>query len=362
MQAGEQPLQPGVLAPPSDWVLPKRAGVAANVWKFIRRKPLGAIGVLIVIIMVAMTLGTPKLEFGSPLIPSRPLGFELGPPWLARYDAETVFRDLETGRIARFNEPDAGHWLGTDKGGRDTYSRMVWAARRSLFIGIWALTFATIAGTAIGVVSAYFRGWLDTLVQRVMDSFQAFPALLILILLVSLFPSNERTLFTVPLLGPWMINGLTILAIGLGFVGVTSVQRIVRGVVLSTREQPYVEAARVLGATDLRTMVFHILPNILAPIIVVFSIGIGAVILAEAALSFIAPQRVPQDPSWGIMLQQTRDAVPPFPPFLPFHIFAGETEGYHTLAAGGAIAFAVLGFNLAGDALRDVLDPRLRVG
>jgi peptide/nickel transport system permease protein len=94
----------------------------------------------------------------------------------------------------------------------------------------------------------------------------------------------------------------------------------------------------------------------------VFSIGLGAVILAEAALAFIAPQRVPQDPSWGIMLQQTRDAIPPFPPFAPFTILEGKPEGYHTLAAGGAIAMAVLGFNLAGDALRDVLDPRLRVG
>jgi peptide/nickel transport system permease protein len=133
-------------------------------------------------------------------------------------------------------------------------------------------------------------------------------------------------------------------------VGVTSVQRIVRGVVLSTREQPFVEAARVLGATDLRAMVFHILPNIMAPVIVVFSIGLGTVILAEAALAFIVPESVPSDPSWGIMLSVTRDSLPP------------EAKGYHTVAAGGAIVLAVLGFNLAGDALRDVLDPRLRVG
>ena len=333
MQAEEQHAQPAVLAAPSEWVLPKRPSVAANVWKFIRRKPLGAFGMLIVIVMLAMTLGTPKAEFGAPDIPSRPLGFELGKPWLARFDAETVFRDAETGRIARFFEPSGDHWLGTDRGGRDTYSRMVFAARRSLFIGLWALTFAIVVGTAIGVVSAYFRGWFDTLIQRLMDSFQAFPALLILIMLISLFNPS-----------------LTVLALGLGFVGVTSVQRIVRGVVFSTREQPYIEAARVVGATDLRTMVFHILPNIMAPVIVVFSIGLGAVILAEAALSFIVPAKVPQDPSWGIMLNVTRSFLPP------------EPEGYHTLAAGGAIVFAVLGFNLAGDALRDVLDPRLRVG
>ena len=336
MQAGEQQAQTGVVAAPDEWTLPKRPSIAANLWKFVRRKPLGAFGVLVVLVMLAMTLGTPKADFGAPELPSRPLGFELGQPWLARYDAEATFFIAEgpdAGRIARFNKPSADHWLGTDQGGRDTYSRMVFGARRSMFIGIWALTFATIVGTAIGVVSAYFRGWLDTLTQRIMDSFQAFPALLILILLVSLRPPS-----------------LTVLALGLGFVGVTSVQRIARGVVFSTREQPFVEAARVIGATDLRTMVFHILPNIMAPLIVVFSIGLGAVVLAEAALSFLVPGRVPQDPSWGIMLSKTREFLPP------------EAQGYHTLAAGGAIVLSVLGFNLAGDALRDVLDPRLRVG
>ena len=330
---GEQQARAPVLAPPAEWALPERPGIPSNIWKFIRRKPLGAFGVFLVLLMLAMTLGWPKAEFGAPQLPSRPLGFELGKPWLARFDAETTFRDAESGRIAQYFLPSADHWLGTDKGGRDTYSRMVFAARRSLFIGLWALAFATVVGTTIGIISAFFRGWLDTVIQRLMDSFQAFPALLILILLVSLFNPD-----------------LTILAIGLGFVGVTSVQRIVRGVVFSTREQPYIEAAKVIGATDTRTMVFHILPNIMAPIIVLISVGLGAVILAEAAISFIAPQRVPQGPSWGIMLNVTRSFLPPDP------------EGYHTLAAGGAIVFSVLGFNLAGDALRDGLDPRLRVG
>ena len=333
MEAGEEQAQPAVMTAPSDWVMPTRPSVASGIWKFIRRKPLGAFGMLLVIAMLAMTLGTPKAEFGTPQLPSRPLGFELGKPWLARFRAETIFRDAESGRIARYFQPDADHWLGTDRGGRDTYSRMVYAARRSLFIGMWALTFATVIGTTVGVVSAYFRGWLDTVTQRLMDAFQAFPALLLLILVIAAFNPN-----------------LTIMALALGFVGITSVQRIVRGVVFSTREQPYVEAARVLGATDLRTMVFHILPNIMAPIIVVFSIGLGAVILAEAALAFIVPARLPSAPSWGIMRSTTRAFLPPDP------------EGYHTLAAGGAIVFSVLGFNLAGDALRDVLDPRLRVG
>jgi peptide/nickel transport system permease protein len=349
LQTGEPQAQAGALAAPAEWTLPKRPGVAANVWKFIRRKPLGAFGMLLVILMVSMTVGPPKAEFGVPELPNRPLGFELGKPFMARFEANDVFRGGErnalVGSIDRFLEPSTKHWFGTDRGGHDTYSVMVYAARRSLFIGLWALFFATIVGCAIGVVSAYFRGWSDTMVQRFMDSIQAFPPLILLILIISVFEPN-----------------LTIMAIALGIVGVTSVQRIVRGVVLSTREEPYVEAARVVGASDLRAMMFHIIPNIMAPVIVVFTIGLGSVILAEAALAFIVPENVPSDPSWGIMLHFTQEHLPPFPPFLPFTLFEGDPEGYHTLAAGGAIVLSVLGFNLAGDALRDVLDPRLRVG
>ena len=333
MYADEQQAAAAVLAPPAEWVMPERPSVSTTVWRFIRRKPLGAFGLLLVFVLIAATLGTPRAEFGRPRLPSRPLGFELGPPWMARYNAEVNFRDPETGRVAQYEAPSLKHWFGTDENGRDTYSRVIAGTRRSMFVGLWALTFATVIGTAVGVVSAYFRGWLDIFTQRFMDAFQAFPALLILLLLLSLFKPD-----------------LTILALGLGFVGITGVQRIVRGVVLSTREQPYVEAARVIGASDLRTMVFHILPNITAPIIVVFSIGLGLVITTEAAVSFIAERYVPQGPSWGIMLSRSRSFFPPDP------------EGWHTVAAGGAIALAVLGFNLAGDALRDVLDPRLRLG
>jgi len=186
VQAEDQQSQPAALAAPDEWTLPKQPSIASNIWKFIRRKPLGAFGVLLVLVMLAMTLGTPKAEIGVPSLPSRPLGFELGQPWLAKFDAEETFRGAD-GRIAQYFNPSTKHWLGTDRGGRDTYSRMVFAARRSLFIGIWALAFATIVGTTVGVLSAYFRGWFDTMIQRLMDSFQAFPALLILILLVSLF-------------------------------------------------------------------------------------------------------------------------------------------------------------------------------
>ncbi len=331
----DEPAAAVVLAPPSEWALPKQPTILSTVWRFIRRKPLGAFGMLIVLFMVMMTVGTPQAEFGMLELPSRPLGFELGKPWLSRYDAEQQFKHVDSGRLIQYEAPSLKHWLGTDQAGRDNWSRIVWGARRSLFVGLWALAIATAAGAIIGILSGFFRGWLDTVVQRLMDALQSFPPLITLILIVSLQPFTNQP-------------SLTIVAFALGFVGITQVQRIVRGVVLSTREQPYVEAARVIGASDLRTMVFHILPNIMAPIIVIFSIGLGAVILAEAALAFIAPQQVPQDPSWGLMLNQGR--------------FVMLDHPWPALVSGSAIALAVLGFNLAGDALRDVLDPRLRLG
>jgi len=170
-----------------------------------------------------------------------------------------------------------------------------------------------------------------------MDALQAFPALLTLILILTIRPFSAEP-------------SLVVAAFALGFVGIPPVQRIVRGVVLSTREQQYIDAARVIGATDARTMAYYILPNIMASIIVVFSTGLGVVILAEAALAFLVPQLVPPEgASWGLMLDQAENDG------LATHPWPG-------IVSALAIALAVLGFNLAGDALRDVLDPRLRSG
>jgi peptide/nickel transport system permease protein len=331
-----QAAAPEAAAP--EFALPRRASVPQNIWKFIKGKPLGAFGALLVLILFAMTLGTPRLDdWDVPELPDRPFGFLLDSPWMARYDVEDKFYRLDNNgqsRLSRLESPSAEHWFGTDASGRDTWARIVYGARRSLFVGIYALLLATVVGAAIGIISGYFRGWLDTGGQRVMDALQAFPPLIAIILVVSINPlTNSPNLF--------------VIAMALGIVGVPSVQRITRGVVLSTREQQYVEAAKVVGATDARTMRHYILPNIFASIIVVFSTGLGVAILAEAALSFILPEKVPQGASWGLMLQEAQA-------FLVDHPWMG-------LFSSGAIALAVLGFNLAGDALRDVLDPRLRL-
>jgi ABC-type dipeptide/oligopeptide/nickel transport system permease subunit len=304
----------------------------SSVLKFIRKKPLGAIGFAIVGMLVFATLGTPKLSFGVPALPDRPLGFELGHPWLQRYSPDATFKLNSRARI--FEGVSSEHWLGTDKAGRDVWARVINGARRSLFVGLWALILATLIGASIGVVSGYFGGLLDTIVQRLMDALQSFPPLIALILIVSINPLTSSP-------------NLLVIAFALGFVGIPTVQRIVRAVVLATREQQYVEAARTIGASDLRTMRYYILPNIMASIIIVFSTGLGVAILAESTLGFIAPDKLPVGPSWGVMLNDAQ-------PVIVDHPLPG-------LCSCAAIAAAVLGFNLAGDALRDVLDPRLRL-
>ena len=322
---------PQVAAP--ELGLPKQAAWWKGVLKFCRRKPLGAIGMGIVIVLGILTLGTPTGEVGVPELPDSPLGFELGPPWFQRYDPEANFFE-PNGQTREYEDPTSNHWLGTDRAGRDVWSRTVNGARRSLFVGFWALGIATLIGTAIGVVSGYFGRWADTGVQRIMDALQSFPPLIALILIISVNPLTDG-------------SNLMVVAIALGLVGIPTVQRIVRGVVLSTREQQYVEAARVIGASDIRTMAYYILPNITASIIVVFSTGLGVVILAESALGFIAPDKLPVGPSWGTALNEAQPVIADYP--------------WPGMSAAGAIALAVLGFNLAGDALRDVLDPRLRL-
>lgn len=315
---------------------PRRWGsILRGILKFIRKKPLGAVGFAIVIFMLLLTVGPPKAEFGWPQLPNRPLGFELGSPFFQRYDPEKTFYN-ERDRALINENPSADHWLGTDGSGRDLWARLVNGARQSLFVAIWALVIATLLGGGIGVVSGYFGKWLDTVVQRIMDALQSFPPLIALILIVSINPLTE---------GP----NLLMISFALGLVGIPSVQRIVRSVVLATREQQYVEAAKTIGATDLRAMRYYIIPNIMASVIIVFSTGIGVAILAESTLGFIAPDKLPTGgQSWGRMLNDAFGDVGDKP--IP------------VLASAGAIAFAVLGFNLAGDALRDVLDPRLRLG
>jgi peptide/nickel transport system permease protein len=319
--AQERELESAAVAPPvTAATFSPRTTPIVMIGKFCRRKPLGAAGILVILALTIIGAGAPALQRYDP-----EGAIQIENP---NYDPTSFEPEALAPTILNLKgDPSTTNWLGTDDSGRDVWSRLVWGARRSLGVGVGALLIATIVGTTLGVASAYFGGWLDTSLQRILDAIQAFPPLLLLILIAS---TREPS--------------ITNLIVALGFIGITQVSRIVRGTVLVTRELPYVEAARVIGATDTRTMGVHILPNVTAPIIVIFTIGLATVIIAEASLSFLA--LAPPGASWGEMLSNGRQSI--------------STQPWIAVFSGLAITLAVLGFNLAGDALRDVLDPRLR--
>ena len=217
MLAGHRRVKVEALTAAEELIPPRRMGWLGLLGRFLRHKPLGAFGFAVILVLTVAALGA---------------------PWLARYETEEWFLvpnsryapgSLDQPEMVRDTQagPSWKHWFGTDRFGRDNYARVIWGARRSLGIALGAVLFATVFGTIIGVTSAYFGSWLDLFVQRIMDSIQAFPAMLILLLLVSLLEPS-----------------LGIILIGLGFVTITGVQRIVRSAVLSSREEPYVEIGR----------------------------------------------------------------------------------------------------------------------
>lgn len=305
-------------------------------WRFVRKRKLGAFGVLLVIVVLGVAIFSPVLQrYGDnqQFVVKNP-NFQAAAPSssgnvLAALQAGKSEKDVSEFVTERFQSPSGAHLLGTDAFGRDIYARIVVGARLAALIGIFSSLIAVATGTIFGVISGYFGGIIDLVIQRFVDGIQAFPALVLLLLIVQVFDQP-------PL---WV----TIAA--LGFLGWATSVRIVRSAVLSIRQQPYIEAARSYGASDVRLMLQHVVPNVMAPILVIFSIGIGAYILAEAALSFLGlgPQGAT---TWGKMVQAGRNGL--------------DLHPWESLFAGAAITLAVLGFNLAGDALRDELDPRLR--
>lgn len=305
---------------------------------FMISKPLGGFGVVVIAIMVAMAAFAPLVSrydpdesFSKPNPAFREDLYEAAltnPLIKIQYANNPEY--FVNGEIGRPLEgPSWEHWLGTDRFSHDLYSRIIYGAQLSLFVGIGASFIAMIAGTFFGVVSGYFGGWVDMLIQRITDALLTFPSLILLLLFVQVVDQPNKYFIT----------------LALGIVGISQVIRIVRASVLATREEVYVLAARSVGATNARIMGRHILPNILAPIIVVFTIAIGSYILAEAGLQFIGFGD-PTEISWGKMINEGRQS--------------GTARPLMALFCGLAITFAVLGFNLAGDALRDQFDPRLR--
>jgi peptide/nickel transport system permease protein len=286
--------------------LPRTRAWYTDVWvQLLRRKPLGTIGAVIVVGMLGAAVLADVVA---------PYGF-----------AQTSLRE-------RFVSMSAEHWLGTDQLGRDLLTRLLYGARVSLYVGFGAVAVGCLIATAIGILSAYWGGRVDLFLQRGVDAWMAFPPLLLLMSIMSL-------------VGPGVWNITAVLGVAFGIQN----SRVIRGVALSIREHTYIEGARAAGAGHTRITAAHILPNALPTIIVVATTGLSTVILTEASLSFLGLGVPPPYPTWGGMLS-----------------LAGLDHMYQApgLAIWPAVALslAVFGFNMLGDALRDLLDPRLRGG
>lgn len=272
----------------------------------LRKKPIGLVSFIVIVMMILLAL------FGDDLAPHAP--------------------DALVG--SRLQDPDLGgdSRLGTDALGRDVLSRLMYGFRITVLVGFGAVAISTTLALLVGVTSGYFGGWYDTILQRVIDAVMAFPTLVLLLVVVSVT-------------GP----GLTQLILTLGLLSVAGSSRVIRSAVLSIRTMQYVEAANAIGAGPVHIMVRHILPNVLAPVMVTATVGLGGVILAEASLSFLGLGIAePDQPTWGRMLFDARQVVASHP--------------IQSLWPALLITAAVFSFNMFGDAIRDIGDPRLRGG
>ncbi len=282
---------------------PRTARPVKALADFTRRKPLGAFGALIVIVMALMAV------FG---------------PMVTEWDP------LEWNLVDKLEGPSTSHWLGTDEMGRDLWSRLMNGARVSILVGFASVAFGSGSGGVIGIISGWYGGKVDNVIQRLMDALMSIPTLILALAITASLGTN-------------LVN----IIIAIGIVQIPRANRIVRSQVLAVKEAQYVDAAHAIGAGNLRIMVQHITPQCVAPWLIIATGALGIAILTEASLSFLG-LGVPQpEPSWGGMLTgPVRDyfVVNPWLAIWP----------------GLALSLAVYGFNLFGDAIRDVLDPRLR--
>jgi peptide/nickel transport system permease protein len=273
-----------------------------------RRKPLGAVSAAVVAALVVVAVLAPLLA------PRDPYAFNLN----------------ERGLPIRMQAPNGNFPLGTDALGRDVLSRIVYGARVSLVVGFASVLIGTLLGTGIGLAGGYWEGWLDQLLQRGVDTAMAVPAIVVALAVMSI-------------LGQSLTNVIFVI----GFVIAPGASRVVRGTVLAVKQQAFIDAAHASGASAGRIVLRHVLPNVFAPILVIATVWLGNAIVIEAALSFLGLGTPPPTPTWGGMLSgEGRRNL--------------EIAPYLAIFPGLAISIVVLAFNMLGDALRDLLDPRLR--
>ncbi|KWX74890.1 peptide ABC transporter permease [Paenibacillus riograndensis] len=280
----------------------KVSGPWRDAWKAFRRNKTAMLGLCIIVFFVLVALLAPLIA---------PYGFK------------------EQELVNRLKAPSAAHWFGTDDLGRDMFTRIIYGARISLWVGFFAVIGSIIAGTFLGILAGFYGKWIDMLISRLFDILLAFPSILLAIAIVAI-------------LGPSLQNALYAIAI----VNIPTYGRLVRAKVLSLKSEEYITAARAIGMTNTRILLTHILPNSLTPIIVQGTLGIATAIIEAAALGFLGLGAQPPDPEWGKMLSDSRQFIQKAP--------------WTVVFPGLSIMLTVLGFNLMGDGLRDVLDPRMK--
>lgn len=288
--------------PTTGAALDVRQRTKAGWWRLLLKNPVGMVGAVIVLLTVITAIAAPII---------------------APYDPA----DQQAQRLL---SPSSDHFFGTDELGRDTFSRIIFGARVSLEVGMIAVLVSLVFGGLLGILAGFFGGTVDNVIMRFVDILFAFPGLILAIVIAGL-------------LGPSSRNAM----IAIGVIYAPAFARVIRGSVLSVNNEPYIEAAQVAGATNSRLIRQHILPNIVAPMIVLITVYLSSAILAEAGLSFLGLGTQPPEPSWGGMLNAARSYM--------------EISPWMAIAPGLAIMVAVLGLNFLGDGLRDIFDPRLRV-
>lgn len=267
----------------------------------VRRHPIGTLGAVIVVLVILMALFAPTVATHDP----------------AAQEAK------------RLLPPSADNYLGTDELGRDVFSRIIFAARTSLYVGVLSVSLAIVLGVTAGVLAGYIGGKFDNVLVGIMDIIFAFPTLVLAIVITGL-------------LGPSLTNAM----LAIGVVYSPTFARVTRGSVLSVKNEAYIEAAHVVGGRQTHIILRHVLPNIMAPLVVLATLSLSLAILAEAGLSFLGLGTQPPDAAWGLMLSQGRKFM--------------ELSPGLAIFPGLAIMITVLAFNFLGDGLRDALDPRLR--
>jgi peptide/nickel transport system permease protein len=304
-----------------------------GVWWFVRRKPLGAFGLFVLIAIVVIALFS---------------------PWIARFPYTE--QHLSDG----LKDPGSKYWFGTDKQGRDVFSRIVIGSQVTVLVGLGTVTLAAFLSVLVGGVSGYLGGKVDIVVQRIVDIWIALPPIFLLLTFVAVLGSGGDGFLGLgrgpdvglkPYEGDWIWytffrSSIVILSLGVILAGYGS--RVVRGAVLAVKENAYVEAARAMGAGDTRIMLRYILPNIMPVVIILSTLNLGTAVLAEATISFLGFGIQAPFPTWGQMLGTDG------------RLYAQDSATHLMWFPGAAIFISVYGFNMLGDALRDVLDPRLR--